>query len=89
VSAIGLAGTPAQVPAGYRVVDRDDAIEDFVRPLRVACAAFACMPVLRWIVAALIVGSVVYLSALARTRDFAVFKAVGVSTGSAAVVARS
>jgi putative ABC transport system permease protein len=35
-----------------------------------------------WIVAALIVGSVIYLSALERTRDFAVFKAVGISTGS-------
>jgi len=82
VSAIGLAGTPAQVPAGYRVVDRDDAIEDFVRPLRVTHAAFTFMSVLLWIVAALIIGSVVYLSALERTRDFAVFKAVGVSTGS-------
>ena len=37
---------------------------------------------LLWIVAALIVGSVIYLSALERVRDFAVFKAVGVSTRS-------
>jgi hypothetical protein len=82
VSAIGLGGTPAQVPAGYRVVDRNDAIEDFVRPLRVTHAAFTFMSVLLWIVAALIIGSVVYLSAPERTRDFAVFKAVGVSTRS-------
>jgi putative ABC transport system permease protein len=82
ISSIGLSGTPAQVPAGYRVVDRADAIEDFVRPLRVAYAAFTFMSVLLWIVAALIVGSIIYLSALERTRDFAVFKAVGVSTGS-------
>ena len=33
-----------------------------------------------WIVAALVVGSVIYLSALERLRDFAVFKAIGVST---------
>ena len=38
--------------------------------------------VLLWVVAALIVGSVIYLSALERTRDFAVLKAVGVSTRS-------
>ncbi len=82
VSSIGLRGTPAQVPAGFRVVHRADAIEDFVRPLRVAYAAFNFMSVLLWIVAALIVGSIIYLSALERTRDFAVFKAVGVSTGS-------
>ena len=36
------------------------------------------MAVLLWVVAALIVGSVIYLSALERTRDFAVLKAVGV-----------
>jgi putative ABC transport system permease protein len=81
VSAVGHGGTPAQVPAGYRVLD-DEAIEDFVRPLRVAYAAFRFMSVLLWVVAALIIGSVVYLSALSRARDFAVFKAVGVSTGS-------
>ena len=33
-----------------------------------------------WIVAALVVGSVIYLSALERLRDFAVFKAIGVPT---------
>jgi putative ABC transport system permease protein len=37
---------------------------------------------LLWIVAALIVGAVVYLSALERMRDFAVFKAIGVATRS-------
>jgi putative ABC transport system permease protein len=40
--------------------------------------------ILLWIVAALIVGSVIYLSALERLRDFAVYKAIGVSTGSIA-----
>ena len=42
--------------------------------------AITFIAVLLWIVAALIVGSVIYLSALERVRDFAVFKAVGVST---------
>jgi putative ABC transport system permease protein len=36
--------------------------------------------ILLWIVAVLIVGSVVYLSALERLRDFAVFKAIGTTT---------
>ncbi|MBV8930369.1 MAG: ABC transporter permease [Mycobacteriaceae bacterium] len=80
VSSIGVKGTPASAPAGFRVIGRADAIEDFVRPLRVAYAAFTFMSVLLWVVASLIVGSVIYLSALERTRDFAVFKAVGVST---------
>ena len=34
---------------------------------------------LLWIVAAVIIGSVVYLSALERQRDFAVLKAIGMS----------
>ena len=38
--------------------------------------------ILLWIVAVLIVGSLVYLSALERLRDFAVFKAIGVPTRS-------
>ena len=37
---------------------------------------------LLWVVAAMIVGSMIYMSALERTRDFAVFKAVGVPTRS-------
>src|SRR5260370_37836012 len=40
------------------------------------------MATLLWIVAVLIVGSLVYLSALERLRDFAVFKAIGVPTRS-------
>jgi len=79
-SAIGLRGTPADVPEGYRVVDRDAAVDDMVRPLAGAQMALSYMSVLLWGVAALIVGSLIYLSALERTRDFAVFKALGVTT---------
>jgi putative ABC transport system permease protein len=50
--------------------------------MNAAQGALTMLSVLLWIVAALIVGSVIYLSALERTRDFAVLKAVGVSTRS-------
>ena len=80
ISSIGLHGTPARVPDGYRVVDRNGAIDDLLRPLKPAYEAIRVIAVLLWIVAALIVGSVIYLSALERTRDFAVFKALGAST---------
>lgn len=80
VSAIGLRGVPEQVPAGYRVVDRAAAVDDMVRPLAGAQMALSYMSVLLWAVAGLIVGSLIYLSALERTRDFAVFKALGVTT---------
>jgi putative ABC transport system permease protein len=80
ISAIGLRGTPTQIPAGYRVVDRQAVVDDMVRPLHGAHLAFSYMTVLLWAVAALIVGSLIYLSALERTRDFAVLKALGVAT---------
>ncbi len=80
VSAVGLRGTPTQLPAGYRLVDRHATVDDMVRPLHGARLAMSYMAVLLWGVAALIVGSLIYLSALERTRDFAVFKALGVTT---------
>jgi putative ABC transport system permease protein len=82
ISAVGLRGTPAQIPNGYRMVGRDAAVDDMVRPLQGARLAMSYMAILLWAVAGLIVGSLIYLSALERTRDFAVFKALGVSTQS-------
>jgi putative ABC transport system permease protein len=84
VASVGLRGTLDQVPSGYRAIDRDGAIADLLRPLKVAVNSITIVAVLLWIVAALIVGSVIYLSALERLRDFAVFKAIGVQTGSIA-----
>jgi putative ABC transport system permease protein len=82
ISAVGLRGTAAEIPDGYRIVGRDAAINDLLRPLQKAFGALSYLAILLWAVAALIVGSLIYLSALERTRDFAVFKAVGVATRS-------
>ena len=82
ISSIGVTGRPERVPDGYRAVNRQEAIDDMLRPLKVAVDAITIMAVLLWLVAALIVGSIIYMSALERLRDFAVFKAVGVSTRS-------
>jgi len=82
ISSIGVRGTPAGPPDGYRIVNRAGAVDDLVRALAGARRAMTMMAGLLWVVAALIVGSMIYVSALERTRDFAVFKAVGVSTRS-------
>ncbi len=82
ISAIGLRGTPEQIPDGYRLVDRRATVDDMVRPLHGARLAMSYLAILLWAVAAQIVGSLIYLSALERTRDFAVFKALGVATQS-------
>jgi putative ABC transport system permease protein len=80
VTSVGIHGSPEQVPDGYRTIDRAGAVADLMRPMTAAVSAITMIAVLLWVVAALIVGSVIYLSALERTRDFAVLKAVGVST---------
>ncbi|OBG82634.1 glutamine ABC transporter permease [Mycobacterium sp. NS-7484] len=82
ISSVGILGTPQQTPPDFRIVDRAGAVDDMVRALRGAKQAMSLMAGLLWAVAALIVGSVIYLSALERSRDFAVFKAVGVATRS-------
>lgn len=82
VTSIGIDGTPRALPVGYRTFDRDGAVKDLIRPLKVAVNSITIVAILLWIVAVLIVGSVVYLSALERVRDFAVFKAIGTPTHS-------
>jgi putative ABC transport system permease protein len=82
VASIGIRGTLDQAPPGYHTLDRNGAVEDLLRPLKVAVNSITIVAVLLWVVAALVVGSVIYLSALERLRDFAVFKAIGVSTAS-------
>ena len=82
ITSIGIIGTPKQLPDGYQTVDRGVGITDLMRPLKVAVGAISIVAFLLWIVAVLIVGSLVYLSALERLRDFAVFKAIGVPTRS-------
>jgi putative ABC transport system permease protein len=82
ISSIGVRGTLTRAPDGFRVVSPSGAVDDLVRPLNGARRAMTLMAGLLWVVAALIVGSMIYVSALERVRDFAVFKAVGVATRS-------
>jgi putative ABC transport system permease protein len=82
VTSIGIFGIPRQLPDGYQTLDRAAGVNDLLRPLKVAVVSITIVAGLLWIVAVLIVGSLVYLSALERLRDFAVFKAIGVPTRS-------
>src|SRR6202008_3298729 len=82
ITSIGVIGTPRQLPEGYETVARGVGVADLMRPLKVAGGGITIEAFLLWIVAVLIVGSLVYLSALERLRDFAVFKAIGVPTRS-------
>ncbi|MEO1064672.1 MAG: ABC transporter permease [Actinomycetota bacterium] len=79
VSVVLADGPVDAVPDGTVAVPSDDIAESALGPLDGAIASVDLVRVLLWLVAAVIIGAVVYLSALERQRDFAVLKAVGVS----------
>ena len=56
VASIGIRGTLDQVPPGYKAIDRDGAVADLLRPLKVAVNSITIVAILLWVVAALIVG---------------------------------
>jgi len=82
--AIVATGEQSGTVEGLEFLTNDQAREDILRPLQNAAQSIDFVRILLWIVAACIVGSIVYLSAMERTRDFAVFKATGTSNGSLA-----
>lgn len=73
-------GEVTALPDGLQVLTSEAVAEDARRPLERAISSLQLIRVLLWLVAAMIVGAVVYLSALERQRDFAVLKAVGASS---------
>ena len=87
VSAVVTEGTPPgeRLPAGLTVRDNAQVEADLRTPVENAASTIDAVRLLMWLVAALIIGAVVYLSALERMRDFAVLKAVGGSSRTLAV----
>ncbi|MDP9101116.1 MAG: ABC transporter permease [Actinomycetota bacterium] len=79
-TAVVTRGVPATLPPGIAARTREETRRDLLRPLSGAIDSIRFTEMLLWAVAALVVGSVVYLSALERGRDFAVYKATGWST---------
>lgn len=79
-SALLLDQVPAQVPDGFTTLTNAEVAEDAMRPLEKPISSVNMIRVLLWFVAAMIIGTMIYLSALERRRDVAVLKAVGGST---------
>jgi putative ABC transport system permease protein len=80
-SAIVTSGVPSTLPESLVMLTPDEVRDDLRRPLSVATTAIGIVAGLLWVVAAGIVGMMSYLSGLDRHRDFAVYKAYGVTTG--------
>lgn len=79
-NALVVEGQPDGAPEGYEVMGRLEAENALREPLAGPIGSLDLLRVLLWFVAATIVGLVLYLSAIERTRDFAVLKATGSST---------
>jgi putative ABC transport system permease protein len=79
-STILLDGVPTDIPDGVEALAPDEIAEDAMRPLERSISSVNLIRVLLWFVAAMIIGTMIYLSALERRRDVAVLKAVGAST---------
>ncbi|HZX55779.1 MAG TPA: ABC transporter permease [Ilumatobacteraceae bacterium] len=71
---------PTFVSRDLKVLTNAEVKADVLRPLTAARSSIGFVRLLLWLVAAIVIGSVLYLQALERTRDFAVFKATGTST---------
>ena len=81
VTAFLIRGTVANLASDLQSVPNEAITEDAMRPLERSISSINLIRALLWVVAGMIIGAVVYLSALERQRDFAVLKAVGGSNG--------
>ena len=79
-TAVVMEGRPLSPSDGLKFMSKEQVQGDLLRPLGTADRSINTTRILLWIVAAVIVGAVMYMSALERVRDFAVLKAVGSST---------
>ena len=70
-------GLPTGAPPGFKVQTPSQAAGDLRRPLKNATSTIGFLNVLLWVIAAGIIGSIVYLTVIERQRDFAVLKATG------------
>jgi len=80
-TAIATDGVPSSAPAGFQVLSPAEVEADLARILESSTQTIGVLNALLIVMAAGIIGSIVYLSALERTRDFAVLKATGASSG--------
>lgn len=77
-----VSGGLERPPPGFTLLGNDDVRADLLRPLANGVEAIDSVRILLWVVAAIIIGALIYLSALERVGDFAVLKAVGATSAS-------
>lgn len=68
---------PQTLPSGLHAMTTDQVAADTLIPLEGAISSVGLTRALLWLVTALVIAAVIYITAIERTRDFAVLKAVG------------
>lgn len=81
-TAILTRGVPAGAVAGLHTLTTAQVTDDTLRPLRSPMSSLVKSMEMMWVIAAVIVAALLYVSALERVRDFAVLKALGTSNTS-------
>jgi putative ABC transport system permease protein len=74
-------GRPSSLPPGLLAKTNAEVRSDTIRPLKAAVASIDNSRQMMWVVAAIIIAALLYVSALERVRDFAVLKSLGSSSG--------
>jgi putative ABC transport system permease protein len=81
INAVVVTGAPSHVPPSLSAVSNQTIEQASLDQMAQAVSSIDNSKWLMWIIAAVIVASLVYVTALERTRDFAVLKALGASSG--------
>jgi putative ABC transport system permease protein len=80
VTAVVTQGVPTTVPPGLEVLTNQAVEQSDLAHLSGAISSINNSKIMMWLVAAIIVAALLYVSALQRVRDFAVLKALGASS---------
>ena len=80
VTTVLTRGVPVALPAGLTAVTSSHVRSDTARQMKSAVASISNSRSFMWIVAAVIVAALMFVSALERVRDFAVLKSLGASS---------
>ena len=80
IGAVLVTGTPSSLPAGYTMLSNSQIQAASLDQMSAGVSSINASRYFMWVIAAIIVAALVYVTALERTRDFAVLKAVGATT---------
>jgi putative ABC transport system permease protein len=80
IGAVLVKGDPTRVPGGYVLKTNTAIASASLDQMKAGVSSINSTRYFMWVIAAIIVAALVYVTALQRTRDFAVLKAVGATT---------